>query len=54
MIRAVVRHSWIRRERSTAKPASATMSSTLPNSEDWNCSNGSGIQRRAPWIGAMA
>ncbi len=30
------------------------MISILPNSEDWNCRNGSGIQRRAPWIGGIA
>ena len=48
MIRAVVRRSCSRRERSTANAASDTISSTLPNSEDWNWKNGSGIQRCAP------
>jgi hypothetical protein len=53
MIRAVVRRSCSWRERSTANPASATMIRILPNSDDWNCMNGSGIQRRAPSIGGI-
>ena len=48
MILAVVRRSCSRRERSTANAASDTISSSLPNSDDWNWKNGSGIQRRAP------
>ena len=52
MIRAVVRRSCNWRERSTANPASATINSSLPNSEDWKLNPGNGIQRRAPAIGA--
>ena len=48
MIRAVVRRSCSRRERSTANAASDTISRILPNSEGWNWKNGSGIQRARP------
>ena len=48
MIRAVVRRSCSRRERSTANADSDTISSTLPNSEGCSWKNGSGIQRAAP------
>ena len=48
MICAVVRRSLTPRPRETANPASATISSSLPNSDGWNWKNGSGIQRVAP------
>ena len=53
MIRAVVRRSCSRRERSTAKDPSAAMSMTLPNSEVCSWKNGSGIHRWAPRIDGM-
>ena len=50
MIRAVVRRSCSRRERSTANAeTTATTSSTLPNSDGCSWKNGSGIHRAAPW-----
>ena len=50
MIRAVVRRSCSRRDRSTANAARATISSAFPNSEDCTWKNGSGIHRWAPRI----
>ena len=48
MIRAVVRRSCSRRERSTANADTDTISSTLPNSDGCSWKNGSGIHRAAP------